>query len=93
MGGALPIYICNMCGRDVVWCTSVSTGRKYLVDVTAGAVGQRFYVGGNLHECDERQSDAAQAIAAEQAGRDLAVEMRRIQQLPMAERLAALEAL
>lgn len=85
--------MCNGCGREVVWVESAKTGRKYLANVSVGAAGQRFYIGSDLHECGERQSDAERAIAAEQAGRDLVAEVRRIQQLPMAERLAAIEAL
>jgi hypothetical protein len=50
-GGALPIYVCNGCGLDVVWCTSRRTGRKYLVTVSRGYRGARFYAGHNVHEC------------------------------------------
>lgn len=50
--GSLPIYICNECGADVVWAESKRTGRKYLVTVSVGYKGQRFYVGANVHSDD-----------------------------------------
>lgn len=48
-GGSLPIYICNTCDREVVWATSAQTGRKYLVNVSRGHLGQRLYIGSNIH--------------------------------------------
>lgn len=49
--GKLPIYVCNACGMDVVWATSKRTGRKYLVNISHGANGFRFYIGANIHRC------------------------------------------
>lgn len=60
-GGSLPIYICNACGADVVWCESKRTGRKYLVTVTRGRNGARFYAGHNIHRCSA-QLGAANAL-------------------------------
>ena len=48
-GGSLPIYICNTCGREVVWCESKRTGRKYLANVRSGHLGQRYYIAANVH--------------------------------------------
>ena len=48
-GGSLPIYICNTCDHEVVWATAAKTGRKYLVNVSLGQGGQRFYIGSNIH--------------------------------------------
>jgi len=50
-GGKLPIYICNACNKDVVWCESKRTGKKYLVTVRRGHLDQRFYIGSQIHEC------------------------------------------
>lgn len=52
VGGKLPIYVCNDCGRDVVWAESRKTGRKYLANVSRGYSGARFYIAANLHRCD-----------------------------------------
>lgn len=35
--GSLPLYICNGCGREVVWATSTKTGRKYLASCSPSA--------------------------------------------------------
>lgn len=51
-GGKLPIYICNGCNREVVWAESQRTGRKYLANISHGYLGQRFYIGANVHKCD-----------------------------------------
>jgi predicted nucleic acid-binding protein len=51
-GGRLPVYVCNACGREVVWCESKRTGRKYLANVTHGYHDQRFYMGNNVHPRD-----------------------------------------
>lgn len=48
-GGSLPIYICNTCGGEVVWCESKRTGRKYLANVRHGHLGQRYYIAANVH--------------------------------------------
>lgn len=53
--GKLPIYICNDCGREVVWATSARTGRKYLANISRGANGFRFYIGANIHQCSSGQ--------------------------------------
>lgn len=49
--GKLPIYICNTCGREVVWATSSKTGRKYLANISRGHLDQRFYIAASLHDC------------------------------------------
>jgi len=49
--GTLPLYLCNTCGRRVVWATSRRTGRKYLVNVSTGAGGSDFYAKADLHDC------------------------------------------
>lgn len=51
--GALAAYLCNTCNVDVVWATSTRTGRKYLVNVHRGHLGQRFYVKHQPHKCQE----------------------------------------
>ncbi len=51
-GGSLPVYVCNTCGSEVVWAESKRTGRKYLVNVSYGQKGQRFYMGHNVHPSD-----------------------------------------
>jgi hypothetical protein len=54
--GLLPGYICNGCGSEVVWCSSKRTGKKYLVNVSHGLSGARFYVGRNVHKCQGKTS-------------------------------------
>lgn len=54
-GGALPIYICNTCHREVVWAESRRTGRKYLANVKRGYLGQRYYIGSDLHRKEDCQ--------------------------------------
>jgi hypothetical protein len=53
-GSALPIYICNQCGNEVVWAESKRTGRKYLVNISHAYNGARFYIGSNVHQCSPR---------------------------------------
>lgn len=48
-GHDLPIYICNTCHADVVWCESKRTGRKYLVTVSRKRSGNLYYMANNLH--------------------------------------------
>lgn len=60
-GGKLPIYVCNTCGMDVVWVESKTTGRKYLVTISHGANGHRFYIGANVHDCAAIMARRAQA--------------------------------
>lgn len=64
--GSLPVYICNTCGREVVWVESKRTGKPYLVTVTRGYLDQRFYMGHNVHprDCtaDDRKVERYQAI-------------------------------
>lgn len=55
--GKLPIYVCNDCGREVVWATSNRTGRKYLANISHGANGFRFYIGANVHRCVPVRTD------------------------------------
>ncbi len=52
-GGSLPTYFCNRDNTEVVWATSARTGRKYLANVSYGYKNQRYYVGANVHKCDE----------------------------------------
>lgn len=56
--GKLPIYVCTTCGAEVVWVESTRTGRPYLVTVSKGYLGQRYYVGANVHprDCGERRA-------------------------------------
>jgi hypothetical protein len=51
--GPKPIYDCTTCGREVVWLESKKTGRHYLVNVSKGASGTRYYVSADLHKCDK----------------------------------------
>ena len=60
-GGSLAIYICNTCDREVVWATSAKTGRKYLVNISLGQGGQRFYIGSNIHR-DPTPVRSAEAV-------------------------------
>lgn len=67
-GAPLPIYICSLCSRDVVWVESKRTGRHYLVTVSTGRAGQRYYIGANVHKCEDaeakqRRQDIAQLEA------------------------------
>ena len=68
-GGTLPVYVCNTCGHEVVWCESKRTGRPYLVSVTRGYHDQRFYMGHNVHprDCGERRQAAIDQHAAYEA--------------------------
>ena len=52
--GDLPIYDCLTCGAEVVWATSRKTGRKYLVNVSVGESGRRFYMKQNVHRCADK---------------------------------------
>lgn len=63
-GGSLPIYVCNTCGRDVVWAESHKTGRKYLANVHHGYMGARFYIAASLHgpTCDAEMARREQAL-------------------------------
>lgn len=49
--GSKPIYDCTTCGREVVWLESKKTGRKYLVNVSQGSSGMRYYVSSDFHNC------------------------------------------
>lgn len=68
--GSLPIYVCNDCGREVVWATSSKTGRKYLANVSTGYLGQRFYIGASVHRCD--RSRTPEALEAREIDREIA---------------------
>jgi len=59
-GGSLPIYICNTCEHDVVWCESKRTGKKYLVTVRRGHLDQRFYIGSQIHKCYARKEGSGE---------------------------------
>jgi len=64
-GGSLPIYVCNTCGREVVWATSTRTGRKYLANVAHGYLDQRYYVAASVHgtTCETEMRRRAEALA------------------------------
>ena len=65
--GSLPVYRHNACGDEVVWATSKRTGRKYLVSVSYGYHGQRFYVGRNVHTCRPAEATADPVTISERA--------------------------
>lgn len=48
--GKLAMYTCACNGQTVVWATSRKTGKKYLVNTTRGAAGQRFYMKNMIHK-------------------------------------------
>lgn len=52
--GPLRLAWCKYCKREVVWATSTRTGRKYLVNVSTGQSGARFYMKHNVHKCPAR---------------------------------------
>lgn len=62
-GGKLPIYLCNTCDSDVVWCESKRTGRKYLANIYRGQGGARFYMGNQPHKCEEVLKQRAERAA------------------------------
>ncbi len=55
-GETLPVYICNGCQSEVVWAESKRTGRRYLVSVSTGRSGQRYFIGANVHKCEDAES-------------------------------------
>lgn len=63
-GGSLKVYVCNACHSEVVWAESKRTGRKYLVNVSRGYMDQRFYIGSNVHKCDEVLAGRAEETKA-----------------------------
>jgi hypothetical protein len=79
-GGDLPLYVCNDCGREVVWAESRRTGRRYLANVvTSFRSGRSYYVGAVVHEHDPNdrntrsyhealEADGAEATAEGFAG-------------------------
>jgi hypothetical protein len=83
-GGTLPIYECRRCaeagypGEQIVWPTSKRTSKRYPVDVSRGYHGQRFYMGHNVHKCDEVQARRAAAIAEFEAHEARQVQGREI---------------
>lgn len=74
-GGSLPVSTCKRCGNEVVWVTSKRTGKRYLVNVSIGYRDQRFYMGHNIHRCDEILAAREQAAAEEQRRGDLLAEV------------------
>lgn len=62
--GKLKIYSCNTCGQQVVWATSSRTGRMYLVNISHGALGQRFYMKHLTHNCAAHQAYTQSLTAA-----------------------------
>jgi hypothetical protein len=68
--GSLKIMVCNTCGDQVVWATSKKTGRYYLVNIRSSYHGGRFYMGHDVHKCDEvmaRRAALQQAQADDRA--------------------------
>lgn len=66
-GGLLPIRRCQTCGDDIVFCKSARTGKSYPVSVSRGYVGQRFYIGANVHRCEATLARRAENEAHETA--------------------------
>lgn len=66
-GGDTNLYLCNTCHGDVVWATSKRTGRKYLCNARSAYNGSWFFMGNDLHKCDEvlAQRKAADKVAAQ----------------------------
>lgn len=60
--GSLKIYTCNTCGREVVWAKSSRTGRFYLVNVSHGRSGARFYIKKDAHDCAKVQAERAEFV-------------------------------
>lgn len=81
--GSLPVYRCNACGDEVVWCQSRRTERRYLVNVSTNYKGARFYMGHNLHpkDCAERR----QAQADESTRKAQILELHRQQAAELRE--------
>jgi hypothetical protein len=52
-GGDTNLYICNTCQSEVVWATSARTGRRYLCNVRRSYNDGRFFMGNDLHNCNE----------------------------------------
>lgn len=52
--GHRPVRACGTCGREVVWLESKKTGRRYLANVSRGYLDQRFYVGRDIHRCQDQ---------------------------------------
>jgi hypothetical protein len=58
-GGSLPVVECQRCleaghgGVLIVWATSKRTGKAYPCNVSHGYKGQRFYMGHDLHRCED----------------------------------------
>lgn len=52
-GGSLPIRYCRTCHREIVWCESKRTGKSYPVNVTYGYNHNAFYIGANIHRCED----------------------------------------
>lgn len=47
--GALPVFECGKCGREIVKATSKRTGNKYWCEVFYGQTDRRFYVKKEAH--------------------------------------------
>ena len=57
--GPKKLYVCNACGRDVVWLESKRTGKVCLASVYSGEVS-RYYVS-RPHECKPREAEVAES--------------------------------
>ena len=66
-GGSLPIRTCKTCAEDIVWVTSQRTGKSYPVNISRGYHGQRFYMGHNVHRCEDTFAKRAAAEAEREA--------------------------
>ena len=63
-GGKLKIYVCNECGLQVVWVESKKKpGKFYLANVRRGQSGGRFYMGHDLHKCEEEKARLDKYVA------------------------------
>jgi hypothetical protein len=93
-GETLPVYICNRCGREVVWAESKRTGRRYLVSVSRGYNNQRYYVGADLHSdeaCAGIISDREKRIAWDEEQEERAARLRKQGDEVIARTLAEVE--
>lgn len=70
-GGSVKLYRCTTCNDEVVWAKSSRTGRHYLVNVSVGYRGQRFYMKHNVHRCEDRLSAVAEQVAADEHAADI----------------------
>jgi hypothetical protein len=102
-GGTATLHVCNGCQGEVVWATSARTGRRYLCNVRTAANDGRYFMGNDLHSCNEvityrqtaddvmneaRREDARQVLGKVEAWNQL-VEMGHMTPEKAAEFIAA----